>query len=297
MQLHLLLVAPADSAIVGSTQTITNSGPRILRSEGVAEATALVESTPMLAMVVVDRRIGDADAVLLVDGLKKTHPDLPLLWMGDGWEDTDELEGRRPDGFVAAHADVDSLEGHAKRLLREQLYEESTVELVRTSAEAVLRESFRTSATAGDPCLKANRHTMAPITAIVSFHGASISGQLVVSGRVEHLAEIWRRVLPKRPTVSTDQLEDIAGEIANQTLGRIKSFFVRQGQPFDVSSPVFVRGDTVEIRYKVDRPSLLFALQDPEGTLYVQFCFDSYDPERREDAEDALEPGGEVTFL
>jgi len=299
MQLHLLLVAPAESAIAPRSDATADPTPHVLHSKNIGDATKLVQCTPMLAMVVIDPLIGVPDAVVLVDGLKKSHPDLPLLWIGEGWQDTVELEGRRPDGFIQADTDFDKLNDHARRLLRQQLYDSSTVELVRSSALAVLRESFCTVATAGEPCLKANRHTMAPVTAILSFCGPGISGQLSVSGRVEHLATIWRRVLPNRPNVSTDQLEDIAGEIANQTLGRIKAFFVAEGQPFDIGCPIFVRGDVVEIRYKSDRSSLLFSLQEPEGTLYIQFCFDTYDPSQRreENAESSLAPGGELKFL
>ena len=101
------------------------------------------------------------------------------------------------------------------------------------------------------------------------------------------LSTVFRRVVPGKGAVSELETEDLAGEMANKILGRLKEYYIRRGQIFGIASPVYLRGD-VAVRYKAGRPSLVLPFEEAEGTLFVQFCIDTSNPAV------GAEPAGEV---
>ena len=122
-----------------------------------------------------------------------------------------------------------------------------------------------------------------------------------MSGSQDHLARIFGRVVrQKGARITIKETADLVGEMANQILGKIKQFFVERGHTFGTSTPVFLRGDVVEVRNRSGQPSLIIPFRELDGTIYLQFAFDTFDPEtlgtRREDTNSTPKEG-EVQFL
>ena len=83
------------------------------------------------------------------------------------------------------------------------------------------------------------------IFGIIGFSG-QVQGSLTVVASSELFGSTFPTMNGGRGTPSRPELLDWAGEIANQTLGRIKRLFCRRGLDFDASTPKV--GDVGDLR-------------------------------------------------
>ena len=294
MYADVLLVEPMPERLEALVEDLQVLDFQVLQVFNHQEAVEVVEKSASLALAVIDGRTPNFSDLFAT--IRQTHPDLPVMVVAD-----------RSDAGVAVcqpgillHPPVTSMDlhTHAEQLLCRRLYPEAIVYMIRDNAMAVLEQSFQSPMEPGSPRLKANRNMPAPISAILSFCGDTVSGRIVISGNQGHLNLIYKRMFPKRTDVAIEAIEDLAGEIANQILGRIKAFFVRHDQPFNIASPLFLNGGLIAVRYKAGRPSLLLPFHESGQTLFLQFCFDTFSPEML-DQESAREevPHGTMQFL
>jgi CheY-specific phosphatase CheX len=301
MHMHVLLIEPSTGPLNDLAPELASLDFVVQQASTIELAQEAVVATPLLAMVVIDDSIGRSEGVAFVAYVKERHPDLPVLWVGDASAMPFSSFGEHtPDLILKSPVDREAIPSHAKHLLRQHLYPDSLVDLVRDRAQMVFLDGFSTDVNPGPVCLRANRSTLATVSAILSFCGSGLSGRIVVSGAHDHLATVFRRIVPGEAPVSDFETEDLAGEMANQILGRLKEYYVQRGQIFGITSPVYLRGD-VAVRYKAGRPSLVLPFEEAEGTLFVQFCIDTSNPAvgtepAAEHAEDMAQ-GGDLVFL
>jgi CheY-specific phosphatase CheX len=236
----------------------------------------------------------------MVETVRRLHPELPVLWLSD----RPELAangggggaGPRLDVVLTGAASAAEVRATADQLLRRHLYSQEIADLIGTTVADVMARSFGTRLRPGTPYLKANRNTLGPITAIVSFAGDGVEGRLLVSATHEYLASVFRRVVKGNRAVSSEEAEDLAGETANQVAGAAKAWFVARGRPFEITSPLYVCGDMTAVRYKAGKPSLVIPFEEDAGQLFVQFCFDELRPIGETKPEETV-PWGEMEFL
>ncbi|MCG8419344.1 MAG: chemotaxis protein CheX [Proteobacteria bacterium] len=299
MNSYILLVHSNSGTLSPLAGDLEALGFRIQQASGGENALDLVAHIPLLALVVLDGEIGGKELVYLVTAIKKVHPDLPILLLKPAQDvGTGRFGEFMPDVILDAGAGAGEIRDRAERLLCQKLYPGEVVETIQSRSRTVLWEAFKSDLKPGAPCLRANRNMLGPICAILSFCGPGIAGRLVVSGTHEHLAAIYRRIIPDVSDVSIDAAEDLAGEMANQIVGRIKEYFVSRGIGFELASPVFLSGADVEVRYKAGRPSLVIPFHESEDTLFVQFCVDRLDREALGEAEgENVASGGSIVFL
>lgn len=302
MNTYILMVESSSGSLSRIAPDLEALDFQIRHAVDQKSALQVVQETPLLALVVIEDAIGQEDCISLVTAIKKSHPDLPILLKPCESASITRFGEFMPDAILSLDADSREIRHRAELLLSHRLYPDTVVEMIQRAAQAVLLEAFKSDISPGAPCLRANRNTLAPISAILAFCGPGISGRLVMSGSSPHLASIYRAVLPNAGDITLDMVEDVAGEVANQILGRIKEYFVRRGVDFELASPVFLRGTTVEVRYKAGRPSLVIPLEGKEGTLYLQFCVDTFDPRILSDGlfpdeDEDKAPKGSIVFL
>lgn len=113
------------------------------------------------------------------------------------------------------------------------------------------------------------------IAGFIGFSGR-VRGSLVIAAS----SAVFQRTYPQHPgsltTPSSIDLLDWAGEMANQTLGRIKRRFCERGIDFDASTPTAVNGRQIGAR-SPSRPGivdLMFAV----GDEIVCVCFEVVPP-------------------
>lgn len=264
-----------------------------------AAALSIVERSPRLSLVAVDERLEPGKGARLLAAIRRTHPELPVLWLVPHDGSYEPFTDWVPSAIVDDAIDDVGLERKVLGLLREHLYPEHLVDALRDSAVVVLQDGFGSTLVARDPFLRANRARLADTSAIVSFVGPEVAGHLLVSASAAHFESIRRRALAGTTMASPTQIGDLAGEIANQILGKVSTFLRRYVPGFERGLPILLEGNDVLLRHTLGRPALVVPVEEREGILYVELCFDRLKGELETPAEiqeEALPPG-EVVFF
>lgn len=137
------------------------------------------------------------------------------------------------------------------------------------------------------------------IAATLAFQGPRIAGHAVVTGDESVFKAVRAACLGRRAAFSGHHLEDLAGELANQVVGRLKSYFIGQGLPFELGLPMRIRGTGGGLQWSSSHPSLLVTVPTISGPLYVQLrlaLLDLPEADPHEEAETPLESGA-LSFL
>jgi CheY-specific phosphatase CheX len=269
-------------------------GLRVLHAQSVDEALKLLRQNPLVGLLLAEGQLAEGGVPSMIETVRRVHPDLPVLWITER-AGCDEATSRAAVVLPPTSTAAD-VRANADELLRRHLYSDEIAELITRTVVDVMARSFNTTVTPGVPYLKANRNTMGPITAIVSFAGEGVQGRLLVSSTQDYLATVFRRVVMGSRPVNSEEAEDLAGETANQVAGAAKAWFVARGRPFEITAPLYVCGDMTAVRYKAGKPSLVVPFEEAAGSLFVQFCFDELVASIETKAEDTA-AWGEVEFL
>lgn len=264
-----------------------------------AGAIAVVERSPRLSLVAVDERVEPGNGPRLLAALRRTHPELPILWIMPRDGGFEPFTDWVPSAIVDDGIDDAALEKKVLSLLREQHYPDRLVGALCESAVGILREGFGTTLVARDPFLRANRAKLADTNAIVSFCGPEVAGHLLISGTAAHFERIRSRAVPTSKTTSPGQIGDLAAEIANQILGKVSTFLRKYVPGFERGLPVLLEGSDVVLRHTLGRPALVVPIEERDGTIYVELCFDRLRGELEVPVESPEEemPDGEVVFF
>jgi hypothetical protein len=121
---------------------------------------------------------------------------------------------------------------------------------------------------------------------------------MVLNAPVARLRSMYKRVLQRRAAPSTDDLGDLAGEVLNQVLGRLKSHCARYGVAFDLGLPVVASGERVIVRVPRAAPAVVFDLGVPGGHVFLEFSLTSIDLGAPRTVASTPElSSGEISFL
>jgi len=112
------------------------------------------------------------------------------------------------------------------------------------------------------------------IAGVIGFSG-SVRGSLIIAGS----SKVFARTFPTAggaPGRTFPELLDWAGEMANQTLGRIKRRFCERGIDFDSSTPTSLKGRHIGARSPLRDGIIEIALT--VGDEVISICFEIESP-------------------
>ena len=112
------------------------------------------------------------------------------------------------------------------------------------------------------------------LAGFIGFTGR-IRGSLIVAASTQTFAATFPTLPGSRPP-SGDDLLDWAGELVNQTLGRIKRRFCDRGMDFDTSTPTAVKGRHIGARSPQREGIIDLVLT--AGDELVSICFELVPP-------------------
>lgn len=257
------------------------------------DATNQVRSLPRLSAVWVDEGAGP-NGVPLVAALKTLEPELPIAWSGRGPKEP-AFPKPGPDRILLGHSGWQSVEDSLGELLHAQSYHSGIVEQLCLASTAAMAEGFKLGVTVPETFFKATRTTLASVCAAVEFGGRGVEASLLVSAEAKPLREMLRLAVPGA-VASLTALHDLAGEIANHIVGRLKVAFDPDGVVFERQSPVVLRGNEANLRALRGRPSLVARMVDRELELYAQLFLKGKLPDKGRPP--SIGPGpGELKFL
>lgn len=234
---HLLFVEPEGGALGALGPRLLELGLVTLHATTVEAAERIVGSTGLLSLVAIDDAVGLEAGAELLAAIKREHADLPVVWISSR-PATAPLSRSEfmPDAILHHPIDVETLRTDVDRLLMEQLYPPSLVQLLADSACEVMFAAYGVTPTVRDRHIRANRNALGTVNAILPFCGRHIAGRVVVGAEEDVLLAIRATTLP-HAAGSLLAAEDLAGELANLVAGRMKSHFAGFHFDFELGTP------------------------------------------------------------
>jgi len=245
---------------------------RVLRVPDLDGALQFVKAFPKLSMVAIADTGDTQKNRRLLAGMRELQPDLPLLWHGPPLD----LQGAANaqllpvDGITAG-----DLVACAERLLSQHFY---PPEFASYLADAALNSfaAFGAHSSSVDPFLKASRTRLSDLSAVIAFSGP-VAGHLVVSGNRPVVTAVHMQLFGDNTPPGDEALVDLLGECSNRIIGRLLTYFERQGRPFTFGVPLFLVGTQCLLWQDSRRPSLAVEFEGVHGSLFAELCIDAFD--------------------
>jgi CheY-specific phosphatase CheX len=291
---YALVMRPKDKNLSWLVHILRANGFRVAVGQRFEEILDVIAATPWLSLLVLDTSaLKKADAASLAE-VQEKHPELPILCIAPAGAPSAPIAGIP----TVPLTDADDIMAKAEQMLSRRFYPDFVLDGMRACAAETLREGFKTDAKLLSVSLKLTRSVVGKMVPFISFCGPGVSGHMVLNAPVARLRSMYRRVLARKAAPTTDDLGDLAGEILNQVLGRLKSHCARYGVAFDLGLPVVASGERVIVRVPRAAPAVVFDLGVPGGHLFLEFSLTSIDLSESHAAPATPElPSGEISFL
>jgi CheY-specific phosphatase CheX len=297
----MLIVGMPGGRLTRIAEPLKLLGYQILQVPALDPALQLVENFPHLSLVMIEEEIAMQGGRTFVASSKENHPNLPIVWACAGESSKVVFEHVTPDIILARDFEISEFEEKTATLLCEHYYPAIVTQELVDCGNVILGTSFGCDTSLSGPALKTTQTLFGDTNALITFSGERISGHLVVSANHSHLAKMYERNMGEElDKITREEAGDLAGEIANQVLGRFKNFFeAHSSKPFALGLPIVIYGTKVSIGYSTRRPTLILGFQEEPGTIYIDFGFEVFDPADLDGSGVASEllDHGEVFFL
>jgi CheY-specific phosphatase CheX len=296
---YVVLVEPPDGQLATNlTPRLQTLGLPVALFSSVEEAESFLQGGQLIALVGIDDALGMENAGSLLANVRASLPGVPVLWVTREEPSDLVFTDMTPDKVLAHRSPVVEVIRYADEALLRFFYPDIVVNVLRESIVSVMASTFKTEGSVARIGLRTNRNLLAYVNGLLPFAGRRTSGRLVVSAAKTYLGELRRRIVPAAAPPSLHEAEDLAGEMCNQVLGRLKGFFWRKSLPVEFGLPIIIRGQNCEVRYKAPHPSIVFDFQEPMGTVHFEFCFDLFDAKELDTADvETVAPAGSLLFL
>ncbi len=250
---------------------------------------------PWLSLVCIDGWVGPAMGERLIRMSRALQPKMPILWLTDMTPRTAPTScGCMPEAVVPYDLPAGALSSVLGRLLRHSMYPDEIIELLETSVQDTMRDGF---------CMDLERHgqhvtatdvDMARIGAALPFSGPVLSGSIAISAGDATLAKMIDR--GAQDEAQDERLTDLAGEIGNIVLGRVKHALDQRGLGLILGTP-----SPQDTTGKSRGPALVLQFGDDAHKLFAKLTVEVIDHEQLEAAEPTECDGpvalDEITFL
>jgi hypothetical protein len=292
IQKYVLLVDHQDGPLAVLAPALKRLDFRVILLSSPTLGIEFVLAFPKLAMVVINQSALGSDTTLFAS-IRAVQPPMPVVSFGGPI-----LEHPDDPLLIAVPNSISPQElcNLAEVALCQRFYPSELVEQLTASATAAL-SSFGAYVSTGPPFLRASGSQLAPLSSVISFSGERLSGHLAVGSTEEYLKRAYSRVFPGDTAPTLAAIVDLLGEVCNRTLGRVMSYFEGRGATVELGVPLGIYGSVTLLKANA-APSLGLDLEGLGGRLFVEFCFDRFNPEDLGTAKSVeLLESGKVVFL
>jgi CheY-specific phosphatase CheX len=291
---YALVMRPRSKGLNWLVHILRANGFRVAVCERFEEIPDVIAKSPWLSLLVLDTSgLRKGDGARLAE-VQEKHPELPVLCVAPEGGPSAPVAGIP----TVSLKDAENIMARTEEMLSRRFYPDFVLDGMRTCAAETLREGFKTDAKLLSVSLKLTRSVLGKMIPFISFCGPGVSGHMVLNAPVARLRSMYKRVLVRRTAPSVDDLGDLAGEILNQVLGRLKSHCARYGVAFDLGLPVVATGERVVVRVPRAAPAVVFDLGVPGGHIFLEFSLTSMDlADARLSPAEAELTSGEISFL
>ena len=291
---YALVMRPRDRTLSWLVHILRANGFRVAVGQRFDEILDVIAASPWLSLLVLETSgLKRADAAALAE-VQEKHPELPILCLAPAGAPSAPIAGIP----TVPLTDPEDVMIRAEQMLSRRFYPDFVLDGMRACAAETLKEGFKTEARLLSVSLKLTRSVVGKMVPFISFCGPGVSGHMVLNAPVARLRSMYRRVLARKSTPTLDDLGDLAGEVLNQVLGRLKSHCAKYGVAFDLGLPVVATGEKVIVRVPRAAPAVVFDMGVPGGHLFLEFSLTSIDlSEPRAVASASELSSGDINFL
>jgi CheY-specific phosphatase CheX len=248
-----------------------------------------VDARREVSVLVMSSDVGRGDAARVLRAVKDRYATLPVIWLGEqlGGAPLEDFRSS-PDALLHEPVSASAVERTIRELLGRR-HTETVATLLVNVLEAALKDTYPMEAGAPAVLVNATHRLVGEINTIVAFCGSGISGCLLVSADEATLADIRGRVLPDTPRATRRQAEDLAGEIANLAVGKLKFALDQLDVVCEIGTPLLVGAAGTILRRTNAQPALVVEFECEEGVVRGELTIDRCDQAELERLEQAPE--------
>ncbi len=275
---QVLVVDTANGALNFVMEELTELGFRVIWVPSLSAALQFMEARPSLSLIVASSAATKVGGLDFLAKVRDFAPDVRIIWGADPESSNGQVSVRgaaTPDSLIPEPFRVDELRSAISDLLAEHFYPLAIQDAVKRAALEVLG-NVAGFAVDGGAFLVANQTALSDLSAVIPFSGG-VSGHLMVGLTNDDARTLYQAILPGVRPIRIDRMEDLVGELCNQILGRINSFFTERSVSIQHGTPIFIRAAGSTLRYPGRQPSFAVTLASGETRVCLEYYLAHFD--------------------
>lgn len=249
-------------------------GTTVVSSDEPAAFLDAVDNRRDVSVVLVSSDVGRDQATRVLAAVKQRYATLPVIWLGEQLGGAPLGDFRTiPDALLHEPVSADTVQHTIGELLHRR-HTETVAGLLVSVLQAALHDTYPIETEPPHVVVNATHRLVGEINTIVAFCGGGMSGCLLISADEKTLADVHARVLPGSPRASRMQAEDLAGEIANLAVGKLKFALDGLGVVCEIGTPLLVGTAGMILRRTNGQPSLVAEFVCREGVIRGELTID-----------------------
>jgi len=271
----VLVVDAAGGPLQVVMDELNDLGFRVIWTPTLSTALDFMAASPTLSLIVASSSVTKHGGLDFLAKVRDLAPDVRIIWgvSGQG-ASLAPRSNATPDSLIPEPCRTDELRAAISELLAEHFYPAPVAGAVKAAALEVLGSvGFEVE---GGAFLVANQTALSNFCAVITFSG-DVTGHLMVGLTTEDARALYQAFLPGVRPVRIDRMEDLVGELCNQILGRINSFFVERSMSIQHGTPIFIRAAGSTLRYPGRQPSFAVTLARGETRVALEYYLASLD--------------------
>jgi CheY-specific phosphatase CheX len=273
---EVLVVDTADGALSFVIEELNELGFRVIWVPSLSAALEFIQARPRLSLIIASAAATAVSGLEFLARVRDFAPDVRIIWGAK--PDAPASSARpaeRPDSLLPEPFRADELRTAISELLAEHFYPPAIAEAVKSAALEVLSTigGFQVE---GGAFLVANQTALSDVSAVITFAGG-VSGHLMVGLTREDARTLYEAFLPGVRPIRMDRMEDLVGELCNQILGRINTFFIERSVSIQHGTPIFIRAAGSTLRFPGRQPSFAVTLVRGTTRLCLEYSLADFD--------------------
>jgi CheY-specific phosphatase CheX len=274
---QVLVVDSPDGLLSGVMEELDDLGFRVVWVPTLAAALDFMTASPKISLIIASAAATQVGGQDFVAQAKALSPEVRIIWGArpNQSPNREPRDANRPDSLIPEPFHSDDLRSTISELLAEHFYPPAIAQAIKTAALEILG-TVGNFTVEGGAFLVANQTALSDISAVIPFTGG-ISGHLMVGVTREHATAIFEAFLPGVRPIRIDRMEDLVGELCNQILGRINSFFAEHAVAVQHGTPIFIRAAGKTLRYPGRQPSFAVSLTHNGARVSLEYYLAEFD--------------------
>ena len=275
---QVLVVDTPNGSLSFVMEELNELGFRVIWTPTLAAALEFIEARPNLSLIVASSAATKIGGLEFLARVRDFAPGVRIIWGANADAPAGApsvREGATPDSLLPEPVRADELRNAVSDLLAEHFYPPAIADAIKRAALEVLGNvgGFDVE---GGAFLVANQTALSDLSAVIPFSGG-VAGHLMVGLTNDDARALYQSYLPGVRPIRIDRMEDLVGELCNQILGRINSFFTERSISIQHGTPIFIRAACSTLRYPGRQPSFAVTLKRGETRLALEYYLSHFD--------------------